>query len=191
MTGAAVAFPIAFLVVTAILLWNLIYARGRWLQKLLLIITVPYISLVLWLSLDGYLGWPTPENLPQKSLLVWSLVAEPPPGKEGGKIYLWLTPIPQNKTSRFIEKYFGYKNQEKEPRAYVLPYTRKMHEKLDKAMGMLREGKSVVMGRGTENDLGKEGAPDQNSETNPSQENSGDDEEVFYELPPPKLPEKD
>ncbi len=70
-------------------------------------------------------GWPTERDLPEKFYLHAVNVAEPE------SIYLWGTEF-----SHGLEKTV--------PRAYRLPYTAALHDKVDKATRKLRKGLPVV-----------------------------------------------
>ncbi len=121
------AVYISFAVLSALVLWAVIYARGPWALKLALICTVPAFGVVVWHTLESYKGWPI-EGRPPEGRLVAELVDEPT------WIYLWVIP--------------GGKDQ---PRAYRIPYTRKEHEQAAAAEEALGHGVRV----GVRNNAGR------------------------------------
>lgn len=167
--------PVAFLILSSLLLWFVIDTKRRFFLKLTLIIIIPALSIMIWQSLNTYLGWPTKNDLPKKAILIWAVINEPS-AKTGdpGSIYLWLTPLQNAKEQNSL---FEYKYKQNEPRAYKIPYSREMHQRLQEAGELIRKGKIM----GIEGMEGKEFYRYRNQ----------DDDLRFYELPPPKLPEKE
>lgn len=76
-------------------------------------------------SYSAILGWPTVREVPQQFYLHAVQVAEPE------KIYLWGTDLERG-MGRTV------------PRAYGLPYTAKLHDKVNKASRKLRKGLPVI-----------------------------------------------
>ncbi len=111
------AVYISFVVISALLLWAVIYARGPWAVKLALIFTVPVFGVVVWHSLESYRGWPANVSPPADASMVAQYVDEP------NAIYLWLIPPGEDK-----------------PRAYRIPYTRAAHEQAAKAQEIAKRG---------------------------------------------------
>jgi len=101
---------VAFLILSGLLLWTVIYARGPWLAKLALILTVPAYGLFVWHSVEQWKGYPVDATPPAQALYVASLTKEPE------AIYLWLIPPSTD-----------------EPRAYVVPYSRQLHQQMQQA----------------------------------------------------------
>lgn len=112
---------ISFVVLSALLLWAVIYARGPWQLKLALICTVPVFGVVVWHTLEGYKGWPAAKPLPENAALVGQFVDEP------RWIYVWAIP-----------------NGADKPRAYRIPYVRQAHEAVDGAR--IAQGKGLRVG---------------------------------------------
>ena len=80
---------------------------------------------VVYHSWPGVLGWPAERDLPPQFYLHPVNVAQP------DRIYLWGTEF-QNGLARTV------------PRAYSLPYTPALHDKVDKASRKLRKGLPVI-----------------------------------------------
>lgn len=109
---------IGFAVLSALLLWAVIYARGPWALKLALILTVPAYGVFVWHSVEQWRGYPVHAK-PPEAQFVASLVAEP------DYIYLWVV-LPGAS----------------EPRAYRQPYSRQLHE------SVVRAGQRQAAGQG-------------------------------------------
>src|SRR5574341_1594165 len=116
---------VGFVLLSALVLSTVIYARGPWLAKLVLILTVPAYGWFVWHSLEDWKGYPVPHAPPDRSVLVSSLVREPE------WIYLWAVPP-----------------EDEEPRAYRIPYTRTEHEDLQRAEAGQRGGVPQAIRRG-------------------------------------------
>lgn len=199
MRYVTLAIPIAFIVLAAVLLWCLIGSKGKWWGKLILIIAVPAFGIAVWKSLDSYLGWSTPERLPNKFILIWAEVREPDK-KDPGAIYLWVQSYEPIDSKNPLD----YKPENQEPRTYKLPYSRKWHEQLEAAKALLKKGRGVVFemkGQGQGNiegeegkeggDKGQEGRGDKSKEGKSGDSSLSQEQEYeFHELPPAKLPDK-
>lgn len=210
----AVGIPIAFILLAAIGLWLLIFAKGWWVLKIFFITLCLYFSIAMWVSLSQLSGWPSNSELPDKFLINGIAVQEPsrtdPTDK--GNIYIWATELDQDNRAKKTEISswllpFVSKKRPSEPRAYRLPYTEEMKKQLAEASKMMKAGKPVVgerkklmgekgdgqgkgkqgkgkgKGQGKGQGEGKQGK----SGGSMSQRQEGFD---FYELPPPKFPEK-
>ncbi len=120
-----------FVILVGLLLWTVIFAKGPWLAKLILILLVPAFAVAVHRALDGYRGYPTKATIPTRAQLLASLVREPEPG-DAGAIYLWLL-------------------EDDRPRAYVIPYSRRMHVLLARAAAELQHGQTVRLQRISKN----------------------------------------
>ena len=101
---------IGFVILSALLLWAVIYARGPWPLKLVLIVTVPLYGVVVWHSIEQWKGYPVHVYPPARSSFTAAIVQEPE------RIYLWVTPPGSSG-----------------PRAYVVPYSRQLHQVVQRA----------------------------------------------------------
>lgn len=110
---------VGFAVLAALMLWAVIYARGPWALKLVLIVSVPAYGVFVWQTVEQWRGYPVPHT-PPDSALIASVVREP------DWIYVWLVPPSAS-----------------EPRAYRIPYTRQAHEQLHRAELAMRAGLRV------------------------------------------------
>ena len=145
---------ISFLLISALMLWLLIGAKGPWKIKLVASVIVPFFMFAVWHALGSYEGWPVRTSLPHKSVLIADEVIEPDVlTHQPGVIYVWLIPI--NGSTQIL----GYHPTEGEPRAYRLPYSRQLQNALNQVSGrkglkilQVKRGKST--GHGSINDTG-------------------------------------
>lgn len=190
-----IAIPIGFLILAIILLWFFIDVKGKFPVKVALILLTVYYSLVTWHSLGSYAGWPAAATPPEEFTLNWVVVREPnKTTKDAGAIYLWLTGDSNEPNTIF--NIFKYKSSGHEPRAYELPYSTEMHEKAQKAKGLLMRGKVVRGKKGGKPGLPGEGDGDGSGKggdsKGPGKKGSLSNEQdyEFHELLPSVLPDK-
>jgi hypothetical protein len=174
LTIYTVAFPIAFAIVSAVLLWFIIGTKGKWALKAFTIIMTMTISIVLWASLSDLEGWATSNSIPEKFQLISFSVIEPDKtNKSNGVVYIWIIGEDGNGFS-LAGKRSG------QPRAYNVQYSRKLHEQLAEAGEQMKRGRSIA-GKSTKKGSG----------TKEGHQGMGQEQEfVFYDLPPAKLPQK-
>lgn len=193
------AIPFAFVILTALLLLILIDPkRWSWWVKVPLILSTLGFSIAIWLSIASYKGWPTTAELPVKSLVMSGIVREPEPARDDpGSIYLWLVPFDDMSSANPLD----YSAPRGEPRSFKLPYSRALHEAVDKAMSLVRQGKPVVLDRSGKPHGQGDGDEDGDGEGSGTGNGHGhgrrgygygQDREDFqvYELPPPHPPTK-
>lgn len=100
-------------------------SNWSWIVKTLANLVVAVFFWVVYSSWPGVLGWPTKRELPDHFYLHAVHVAEP------DYVYLWGTEL-KHGVGQTV------------PRAYSLPYTAALHDKVDKASRKLRKGLPVV-----------------------------------------------
>jgi hypothetical protein len=188
---------IGFVLIATLVLWFVIGSKGHWAIKAATIVLSLYFCLSVGFSANEFMGWPTDDKLPPKYLVYWAIVNEPDVklGDEGN-IYIWVRPIgePEVEHKKWNDYLLSFYNGKSKPRAYRMPYSRPLHEKIHKAMGILLKGGSIG---GTNGEGGKPGGDKKSSSKGSgktanggrSLTNNGGIE--FHELPPPKLPDKD
>jgi hypothetical protein len=117
------------------LAWS-ITGTASWRRRVPYIVCAPPLALALWLGRPDPAGWPSSSRAPKLSQLVWAQIDEPDPAvSDPGHVYLWLD--------------VG----DTAPRAYVLPYSRRLHEQVQRALKAVKQGRpigvtSAVTGRG-------------------------------------------
>lgn len=134
-------FAAAFIALAGLLLWILIGSRGPWQAKLALIVIVPSFGIAVWSSMDSILGWPTSQDTPRKALLQGAIIQEPGDLGKGdpGRIQLWLVPMDGSAQEAGLPKGTA--------RAFVLPYSRKLHKAVQKGMDGVKRGQPTVLER--------------------------------------------
>jgi hypothetical protein len=204
MDPKSLAIPLAFILLAAVLCWQLIGAKGKWWLKLLAIVVVPGFGLAVWASIGSYKGWPTSDEPPEKALILASSVREPDPRTgDPGAIFVWLMPLKESSSGGINP--FDYATPGGEPRSYQFPYSRPAHQMLASADQSIREGRPVVFERlekrppsGDEGEPGEEaegeesvdGAVPGNGRPGGTPPPGGGEEFKVYELPAPSLPRK-
>jgi hypothetical protein len=129
---------VGFVLLAGLLLWFVIGSRGPWWVKLSAIVVTCAFTFAVWGALDSFSGWPTAQSPPAHALLVASSVDEP------RAIYLWLV---ESGDRGPLE----YRAHGAEPRSYRLPYSRELHEQVDRAAALAREGRIVEIRRSSTN----------------------------------------
>lgn len=189
-----IGIPVAFILLTILILWVIIGVKGKWWIKSSLISLTLYFSIGLWVSINGLLGWPTTDGPPQKFEIHWLLVEEPNK-KTGdpGAVYMWASDADTDKQS-FSP--FGSEKPLDKPRLYQLPYSRSMHEQTEAILKKLKKGERYMAALGEEGKEGSGKAGDGGREGEGKNGKSGDgslsqqQDFIFHELPPAKLPDK-
>jgi len=190
----------------------LVFALGFWILKessVPLFFKILTISLFfLFCSLFSYvwesaMGWAASDKYVPKIVSIRHVVIKEPNEqlKFNGSIYLLLETLP-SKYDSLIMNVFAYKTDRSEPRLFRLPYSRELHEELQKnvmpsnAKGQIVTGKLGKKGKGNgngdKNGNGKEGAGKSGNGKNGKDGKSGkgggsdslEKEYMFYVLPP-------
>lgn len=114
------------------------------------------------------LGTPSTAALPERFVMLAAVVEEPSQ-KHAGALYVWISPIEEGRSAM-------------SPRAYKLPYTRRLHEQIDSG---IKKGRDGVSQMGTAEIKAGQGGGQ-------SWLQPGNDEQeiTIRDLPVPQLPEK-
>jgi len=201
--------PLAFIVLSTLLLWIIIGSKGWWWLKALVVVTTVLFSISLWQSLESLQGWATKEKPPEKFEIKWIDVKEPNKKTgEKGYINVWmrdLNPKKEDKQNKIPILHSKGKNNE--ARLYSLPYSRQMHEQAEKIKQQIAKGKPFYgeikdgvakglqgkgegeKGKGGQQGQGKKGKGDGQKGDGGSLSNKQDP--IFHELPPPVFQRKD
>ena len=128
----------SFLVLIALILWMIIISKGgMWTIKSIVIFIAALFTIIVFLSLKNFIGWPSTSKLPEEFQLHWAIIHEPNKlERKEGYIYMWTTELSVNGKNSGI------------PRAYKSKYTRKNHEQVAAALlrlgdGILQKGEKV------------------------------------------------
>jgi hypothetical protein len=176
---------ITFIILSSIVLYIFIFSPGIWWVKVPVMFSVIYFSFVLLFSVSTYLGWASVETPPDKFELLGSYVVE------DEIVYMTVIEMEDKKSWRQNPalSWLGYSSSAGEPRLYSYPYNRELHEMMEQADAMLKEGKRVVIEFGELKDEKKEEVEDGdgNNDDGKQGNKSNDRDEAefkFYELPP-------
>lgn len=140
----------------------LVAGGSRWRWRAPYIVVAPVLAVGLWLGRPNPAGWPTSIHTPAHATLDWALVDEPDPAaSDPGRIYLWLD------VGRSA------------PRAFSVPYSRPLHERVQRALAEVKRVQSIGVALGAKRARGGPHAP------------SGSRSVLrFYPDPPVELPPK-
>ncbi len=99
--------------------------RGHRILKIVMTLSLPVFYYLHWMGLNGYAGWPSTQILPEKFELIAADVKEPDKeGQSHGSISLWIRPQTNS-----------------EPRAHIMPYSRKLHQILHETKQKIAAGR--------------------------------------------------
>lgn len=164
MTGAVLLLTGCLVFLCLLLLSLNLRSAWHWRIKAGAILLTTVCALSFFVGLEQLLGWPSAATPPARFHFHAALVREParsanPP--QTGAIYLWLSPSrPRGET-------------QDPPRAYAMPYSRALHEQVERARQQMQGGARV------------EGRARRSGDAAASQQVE------LYEAPPPVLPRKD
>lgn len=211
---------IAFLLLSAVVLWFVIGAKGKVLTKVIAIILTCGFSISVYNGLESFRGWPTYDDVPDKFSIKWVIINEPKSKTEEGNIFLWIDKVPEyakkqigefeNKEKLDPKKLLYYNGVDGHPRAYRLPYSKEMHKMMQRVKAALKQGFPVVVQKkgnksgsaaasggknGKDGKNGKGGKDGKNgkqgAENGLGSFNFSEIESwEFHKLPPPVLPKK-
>ena len=140
MWSGYIGLAIAFVIISAIVLWFSIRTPGQIIIKAMLIPATVWYGLVLYYSVPNLMGWPISQSIPDNSQVLAIRIKEPDPKQnDPGAIYFWVNIKPDSKSPEQTVKallnpksVFSY-NSRTQPRAYQLPYSREMHKAIVEA----------------------------------------------------------
>ncbi len=140
-----IALPILLLVFGGLSFWMLSESKLRWYLKAACISAFCIFTVVFWMSIHSFLGWPADEeDIPEKVLIHWVIIKEPNKFMEfDGKIYVLVESAEEVESNKFL-KFFGYGKDRIEPRLHGLKYNRNLHEHLQKqVIPRLKSGRPI------------------------------------------------
>ncbi len=135
-----IGLSVAFVIISAIVLWFSIRTPGQIIIKAMLIPATIWYGLVIYHTVPNLMGWPISQTIPDNSQVLAIRINEPNPMyNDPGAIYVWAnikpsSKSPEQKPGSLLnpKNVFSY-NSKTGPRAYQLPYSRKMHKAILKA----------------------------------------------------------
>lgn len=115
----------AYVVIAVLLLSINLYSRWSWWAKVVTNVIVAGFFWVTYTSYPEILGWPTKHDLPKRFYLHAVAIDEP------NWVYLWGTDLDQGLGQPI-------------PRSFGVPYTKSLHDRVDKAKRKLRKGLPMI-----------------------------------------------
>ena len=124
MTASLFVLTVTYVFGLFVLLLLLIRSRLSFTTRALVILAGSAFYMIHFFSLNTLQGWPSQSSLPEEfTLHAWQIEEPNPAQDQAGQIYLWV------------------QAQEWEaPRAYALPYSNELHDRLDTARARHDEG---------------------------------------------------
>ncbi|MEE8276019.1 MAG: hypothetical protein V3R75_02560 [Alphaproteobacteria bacterium] len=129
MISAVIGIVIAYVLIAVLLLSMNLTSRWKWWIKAGTIVVTTGFFVQSFASIVGIVGWPSTSALPPAFKLHWGAIVEPNQFMgEKGVIYLWVEELDDNNVPMGV------------PRAFELPYSDDLAEKLDQATKNIQEG---------------------------------------------------
>ena len=124
MTASLFVLTVTYVFGLFVLLLLLIRSRLSFAARASVVLAGSAFYVIHFLSLNTLQGWPSQSSLPEEfTLHAWQIEEPNPAQNQAGRIYLWV------------------QAQEWEaPRAYALPYSNELHDRLDTARARHDEG---------------------------------------------------
>lgn len=147
MWSGYIGLSIAFVIISAIVLWFSIRTPGQIIIKALLIPATVWYGLVLYYTVPNLMGWPISQTVPDNRQILAIRIMEPDPKhNDPGAIYFWVAVKPSSESpesslkAQLNPKSVFNHHHKSQPRAYQMPYSRQMHKAIveaqRKAQGM-------------------------------------------------------
>ena len=140
-----IGLSIAFVIISAIVLWFSIRTPGQVIIKAILIPTTIWYGLALYYTVPNLVGWPVSGSIPDNSQVLAIRINESNPlYNDPGAIYFWVQVKPEPNQSKpklaglLNPKSISSVDRPNQPRAYKLPYSRKMHKAILEAQRKAR-----------------------------------------------------
>lgn len=128
MSTSALQLTLLYVAIAALLLILCLATRWPRRVKVGMIVAVTASYFFAQAVFHGMLGWPAGERLPQKFVLLATMIDEPDKQRgTKGAIYIWVNGFEDNKPVA-------------QPRAYALPYEKALHADLGEAMKKSSQG---------------------------------------------------
>jgi len=133
MTLPLIGVGISYVIVAALLLSLNLASRWHWGVKAAAIGVTTLFFGVSYASIAGLIGWPSEARLPERFQLHWATVVEPDKlNGLPGSIYLWLEALDENNVPVGT------------PRAFRVPYTRELADRIGHAKERIEQGVEQV-----------------------------------------------
>lgn len=171
MNQAVLGLTLTYVALAALVLGIFLLTRLPVWIKFISILLISSFYFLTYYSLQGLLGWPTQQKLPDTFQLLASSITEPNEDEgTAGRIHIWATAFVDNRPAD-------------EPRAYDLPYDLELHSALEAALKEQRRG-NIQLGRK------KEGETTDDIARDLTKYGQKREQFEFFDLPDPEVPEK-
>lgn len=142
------SFSVLFLVLGGLVLWGLVDSKVSWIFKILTTVLFCGTTFLLCATIATFLGWSALErDIPETVSIHHVIIKEPSKiNNDKGRIYI-LVESGRNQYDRLFLRMFSYENKANEPRLFSVPYTRGLHEKMQKDVIPRLKNGGVVTGK--------------------------------------------
>lgn len=172
---------VAYVAIAALLLSFYFYSTFSTTLKNVTILLVTLFYFFTWYSLEGILGWPSQQDMPDKFRILWIDIQEPQKKNDHeGEIYFWI------KSLNSLELPDG------KPRAYSIGWSEENAQKAEEALSRMEEGE-ILNGNISRNILSGDREKSERNiyeEEGSSNTEAGEPSFEFKEIAPPTLPPK-
>jgi len=132
---------LAFAIISALFLYFIIGSNMKVVVKAVIIPIVIWFTLVLYFTPQKLMGWPTPAEPPDGSVIILPIIKEPSGGSKG---FIDMLVIVRNESKQSLIDQLDAKNvfsyrADNTPRLYRLPYDRNMHKDLLEAQKAIKK----------------------------------------------------
>ncbi len=128
MNSYLILISISYVAIIVLISWLGFSKRISVRIKIIIAILLPCVYFLHWTGLQESKGWPSDQSLPSQFELISADIQEPNPLKGiEGDIHLWIRPEDDGK-----------------PRAYVLTYSRELHQKLFDTKRRIAQGRRQI-----------------------------------------------
>lgn len=193
-----IPFSIYFslLFIGGIILWLLVESRVSAIFKIIMTTLFCFFTVGVFSGLGSFLGWAAADTqMPETVTIIAAEIKEPNINLNNkGAIYLTLDSVKSKYDDKFF-KMLKYESDKNEPRIFRIPYSRNLHEQLNKiVIPKLRQGQKVTgklkKGQDKSGGQGKQGNSGGTKNQNGGGSESLEQEYKFYNLQPSEIQPK-
>lgn len=128
MNSAFLILSMSYVALVVFVVWSIFNNRFKTTHKIVICLLLPLIYFFHWNVLQETKGWPSDQSLPTQFELISADVIEPNLSENIiGKIHMWIRP-----------------SENDSPRAYVLDYTRELHQRLFETKQRMASGRRQI-----------------------------------------------
>ena len=145
----AITIPLLLLIIGAIAFWLLVGSKTPWLLKVITIILFCTFTVGFYQSLSTFLGWSASGSLVPEIIQIHSVIIKEPNRQlnNKGRIYLLLDAVINKLDNKALNMLQIHGETKHQPRLFSVPYSRKLHEDLEKSVIPRTKQGQIVTGR--------------------------------------------